>query len=101
MNQTEFTQAVQEVFKRASLLLQKKNSDYSGQADPFKNFNLCEAMGLVSVERGLLVRMLDKIGRISTLIKNNSPQVQESIEDTLIDLINYSAILITYLKTKE
>lgn len=45
--------------------------------------------------------MLDKIGRISTLIKNNSPQVQESIEDTLIDLINYSAILITYLKTKE
>lgn len=101
MNQTEFTQAAQEVFKRASLLLQKKNSDYSGQDDPFKNFNLCETMGLVSVERGLLVRMLDKMGRISTLIKNNSPQVQESIEDTLIDLINYSAILILYLKTKE
>lgn len=101
MNQTEFTEAVQEVFKRASLLLQKKNSDYSGQDDPFKNFRLCETMGLISVERGLLVRMFDKMGRISTLIKNNSHQVQESIEDTLIDLINYSAILITYLKTKE
>lgn len=101
MNQIEFTEAVQEVFKRASLLLQKKNSDYSGQDDPFKNFRLCEAMGLVSIERGLLVRMLDKMSRISTLIKNNSHQVQESIEDTLIDLINYSAILITYLKTKE
>lgn len=101
MNQVEFSESIQDVFKRASLLLQKKNSDYSGQDDPFKNFRLCEAMGLVSVERGLLVRMLDKMGRISTLIKNNSPQVQESIEDTLIDLINYSAILVTYLKTKE
>lgn len=101
MNQTEFTEAIQEVFKRATLLLQKKNADYSGQDDPFKNFRLCEAMGLVSVERGLLVRMLDKIGRISTLIKNNSPQVDESIEDTLVDLINYAAILITYRKNKE
>lgn len=101
MNQTEFTEAIQEVFKRATLLLQKKNVDYSGQDDPFKNFRLCEAMCLVSVERGLLVRMLDKIGRISTLIENNSPQVDESIEDTLIDLINYAAILITYRKNKE
>lgn len=101
MNQTEFTQAVQEVFKRASLLLQKKNSDYSGDGDAFKNFRLCEIASLASVEQGILVRMLDKIGRISTLVKNNSPQVQESIKDTLIDLINYSAILITYLKMKE
>lgn len=101
MNQTEFTQAIQEVFKRATLLLQKKNSDYSGDGDAFKNFRLCEAASLASVEQGILVRMLDKLGRVSTLVQHGTSQVDESIEDTLIDLINYSAILITYLKTKE
>jgi len=43
--------------------------------------------------------MSDKMSRISNLIKDNKPQVKdESIEDTLVDLANYSIILSIYLK---
>lgn len=101
MNSEKFLENVMNTFKCAYMILEKKNQDYSGDEDPFKNFKLCEAAGIVSVEEGILVRMFDKMGRISNLIKQMQTQkVNESIEDTLMDLINYAAILIAYRENK-
>lgn len=70
----------------------KKNNDYGGTADPFKNFREFGALGI-------LVRMSDKFARLRTAIEEQRKfEVDESIEDTAIDLANYSLLLLGYLK---
>ena len=94
-----FLTQIKEVYDEARSLLEKKNRDYSVVCSPFHNLQICEKIGVADTETGMLVRMLDKFGRISTLLKQNSaPAVNESIEDTLIDLMNYCALLIVYRK---
>jgi hypothetical protein len=80
-----------------------KNSDYAQGDDPFMNFRLVEAMKIVDVETGMLVRMSDKFARISNLIgkmhKGEAAAVKdESLMDTCQDLIVYTAILKMYLE---
>ena len=69
-------------------LFEKKNKDYG---DAFANY------GPV----GVIVRMGDKINRLSSVTKNQVSLVQnESIRDTLIDLHNYSAMAIMLMDEK-
>lgn len=66
-------------------LFEKKNRDYG---DAFANY------GPV----GVIVRMGDKIQRLSSVSKNGISLVNnESLRDTLIDLHNYSAMAIMLL----
>lgn len=85
-----------------ALMLQtaeKKNADYAGGAtDPFKNFRLVGVLGVCSTEQGIVVRMADKLARISTLLDKEPSVVGESIMDTLLDLANYALILRAWLK---
>lgn len=59
-------------------------------------------MEICSVEQGFLVRMSDKYARICNLIGNQKENavLDEKVEDTLIDLANYSMLLAVYLKSK-
>jgi hypothetical protein len=41
---------------------------------------------------GVLVRLNDKVERLKNLINSNKDPEYESIEDTLLDLVNYSMI---------
>jgi hypothetical protein len=84
-------------------IMKAKNADYAGSTDPFKNFKQCETLGICSVEKGILVRMSDKMSRISTLIGEDKENAvaDEKIEDTLIDLATYSIILRCYLNDKK
>ena len=72
-----------------------KNHDYAmaNDGDPFKNFRLCEQLGICSVEKGILVRMCDKISRISNLLEKEGKVKDEKLEDTLLDMANYAVIL--------
>lgn len=82
---------------------QKKNADYSGAGDdPFNNFrhigNLVKVNGVDMVAAGFLTRMSDKFSRIGSFIAKGELQVKdESVEDTLLDLANYAALLAGYL----
>jgi hypothetical protein len=78
-----------------------KNTDYAGKGDPFRNFKLCEQLGICSVEQGIMVRMSDKMSRISNLLTNEAQVKSESIYDTLEDLSVYSIILKCYLEQKK
>ena len=72
----------QKVQKEGMELFEKKNADYG---DAFANY------GPV----GVIVRMGDKIQRLSSVSKNGINLVNnESLRDTLIDLHNYSAMAI-------
>lgn len=102
MNHTEFTDHIQTVFNKVTELVRNKNTGYSDDANAFSNFELCENAGVCSVERGIMVRMFDKMGRISNLLGEASSQleVEESITNSLMDLIGYAAILIVYRKSR-
>lgn len=81
-------------------LTSKKNADYSGDINAFQNFLLADVLGITTVERGILVRMTDKLQRIANLV-DKDPQVKsEAIADTLTDLAVYSIILRIYLEEK-
>lgn len=74
-------------------LTQRKNADYAGEEDPFKNFR---EFGTT----GFLVRMSDKWSRIRNLLSSGkAPAVKdEKVEDTLLDLATYSILLICWLR---
>ncbi len=69
----------------------KKNNDYGGHTDPFKNFRDFE-------ELGILVRMSDKFARLRTALaeKREFQVSDETVEDTALDLANYALLLICY-----
>lgn len=79
---------------------QRKNHDYGGSNnDPFANFRNSTIAG-VSVERGILVRLMDKMSRISTLLDKDAMVIDEAVNDTIDDAINYLAILKSYRNQK-
>ena len=82
-------QQMQNVQTEGLELFKKKNADYG---DSFANF------GPV----GVIVRMGDKINRLSSVTKNGVHLVDnESVRDTLIDLHNYAAMAIMLLDDKK
>jgi len=79
----------------------RKNADYGGSNnDPYANFRNSTIAG-VPVERGILVRLMDKMSRISTLLDKEAQVKDEAIEDTIDDAINYLAILKSYRKNNK
>ena len=79
---TDRVEQMLKVHQEALELFKKKNADYG---DSFANF------GPV----GVIVRMGDKINRLSSVTKNGVHFVDnESIRDTLIDLHNYAAMAV-------
>jgi hypothetical protein len=82
---------------KARFIMEAKNSDYTGGAatpDPFANFRNYERLNVCSAKVGILSRMVDKISRISTFVGQKKLQVSdETVVDTIVDLINYSILL--------
>lgn len=78
-------------------IMARKNRDYAGQqadSDPFANFRRCQALGLCSPEVGLLVRLVDKLCRLITFAQSGRLSVEdETVYDTIIDMINYPVLL--------
>lgn len=97
MNYDDFITELETNVRDDLIILRDKNSDYASDSDPFQNFRMVENNGLCSVEKGILVRMSDKMQRITNLISREAKVKDESIMDTLSDLRNYANILQVYL----
>lgn len=103
MRSEELFKIHEKICKESLELMKKKNHDYSGKSgfEPFANFTRAEAMGITTTEKGMLVRMLDKMSRLSSFMEAKEFKVQdEKIEDTIKDMINYSILLYAYLQDK-
>lgn len=82
-----------EMFKNITTEMLKiyeaKNTDYGSSVhDTYEDF------GIVAY----LVRMQDKMNRLKQLSKSKAKVLDEKIEDTLIDLANYSILALIELK---
>jgi len=87
-------------FDKCYKLAESKNNDYACETDPFRNFKSSELVG-VPVERAILVRMTDKIARLSNGIDGQYKVKDEQFSDTCNDLINYCAILKAYKEMQD
>lgn len=87
-----FLQSIRQTYADCISIVEVKNQDYGADADPFRNFRMAEWAGL-TVEEGILLRSLDKMARLTNVIKKGTAVKDESVNDTIMDLINYLAIL--------
>jgi hypothetical protein len=98
MNRTEFYTGITNTYKEAYEIIKKKTNDYASEEHPMHNLELIERL-TNSIDRntGIFVRMSDKFSRLGNLLfskENKEAKVlDESIDDTLLDIINYAAIL--------
>jgi hypothetical protein len=81
------------MFSDAADIMKRKRNDYSSNEDPLRNIKSIEALG-IDARLGVIIRILDKISRIKTLMFDSEQQVMdESRRDTIVDAINYLCIL--------
>jgi len=87
----EFIRDVWSILDSAGNLLIRKHSDYGPK-------NIAHSPG--GALNGLRVRMWDKVARINNLLDSRVSPSNESLRDSFIDLLNYSAIAIMVLDKK-
>jgi hypothetical protein len=87
----DFIIDVWSILDSAGNLLISKHHDYGPK-------NIAHSPG--GPLNGLRVRMWDKVARINNLIDSNVSPSNESLRDSFIDLLNYSAIAIMVLDKK-
>jgi hypothetical protein len=97
MTQEQFYASLEATFKRGLEIIHLKNADYANSANPFRNFESASIAGL-GVERAILVRVLDKLSRVSNLLSKDPAVVEETVNDTILDAINYLAIMKAYIE---
>lgn len=87
----EFISDVWRIMDTAGNLLVRKHHDYGPK-------NIAHSPG--GPLNGLRVRMWDKIARINNLIDSDVNPSNESLRDSFLDLLNYSAIAMMVLDGK-
>ena len=87
----EFVQDVWRILDTAGNLLLRKHKDYGPK-------NIAHSPG--GPLNGLRVRMWDKVARINNLLDSKVSPSNESLRDSFIDLLNYSAIASMVLDKK-
>lgn len=81
-------------------IMQRKSHDYATDTDVLSNFKLVSQICGLETHQIVLVFLATKIVRLGELSKGKTPN-NESITDTLLDNINYSAILQMLMKEKD
>lgn len=87
----------EELFKKCLSVMRAKNADYSG-VDCFENFRASATLTGVPMTKGVMVRLADKFTRIKNLLDKSNVVKDEAIQDTILDAINYLAILYSILE---
>ncbi len=86
-----------ELLQQMADLHSRKNHDYAGD-DPLSNLRASEEID-IPAWKGILIRLMDKWGRLKTFAKTGSFEVKdESVNDTLMDNAVYSLLCIIVLE---
>ena len=109
-------QRMEKIFAKCIKIARKKNADYTEQTDdPFANFRdpslrewIGQNTGTYRLEQlddtilGITVRLGDKAARRKNIMYTGNTNVsEESQMDTILDEINYLAILASYMISKK
>lgn len=91
---------IAKTFNKSLDIVERKNNDYSEDSNPFANFTT-SSIAHVGVPQAILVRTIDKLCRTGNLLVRPAVVLDENLEDTIIDGINYLAILLAYLHSTQ
>ena len=81
-------------------ILFKKGNDYAN-TDRLSNFKLAGSICQLKAEQNCLSLIATKVARLGVLISSDKEPNNESIQDSILDLANYSILLSMILKDKE
>lgn len=87
------------VLTRSREIMAKKNHDYSKEG-ALGNFFVAESLQACSAENGIIVRMGDKLSRLVSVLSKGNLVKDEALEDTILDIVNYSVLLIAVIQDK-
>jgi hypothetical protein len=94
MTTDEVLEIHEDLCQLAQSIMKIKQADYTNGVDnPFRNFELGPHLGVGTVSGGIFIRFLDKVSRLATFISKGKLQVNESVQDTIVDAINYLVLL--------
>lgn len=89
-----------QILKEMAELHARKSQDYGLEEDPLTNVRNAEEFGIPAWV-GVMLRANDKMRRIKSMA-HKGKLVNESLEDSLLDLANYSILaLILYREAKQ
>lgn len=88
--QEEHLRSVYEILKEVQL---KKGNDYAGDLDRLKNFKVAGAICGITAAQQCLSLIATKVARLGTLLGSNKAPCNETIMDSVLDLISYSILL--------
>jgi len=106
MKQKEQLEFIEEINSKGIELLKSKGYDYANDGDVLKNFKemhqLIELLGvdMNKVEGVNMFYILLKVQRLCNLLFSGKTAKNESVQDTLIDLRNYTDLLNCTLQEK-
>lgn len=100
MNRKQEANEAKKFYDICHKLLIKKAHDYAEDGDCFSNFRKISVACDIEVEKILLMFITLKIARIVELLKKGKTMVGESIQDSCVDIANYSCILSLYENEK-
>lgn len=84
---------IEKLFSDCLRIIKSKNQDYATKENPLQNFSNAECAG-VTRDQVIYARMADKMSRIGSYLAKGKLVVEdESVRDSLADLINLTAIL--------
>ena len=98
MKTPELIALFETTFKNCLDVMLKKNHDYSKGDSALRNFELVQHLQVATPSQGVLVRLSDKFMRICNLYNTPGQVLDESVDDTISDMINYLVILKATLK---
>lgn len=100
MTREQLILRIREITDEMCMTVEKKNADYGSlDVNPFKNFTMVETIGVATAEQGFYTRILDKVMRIGSYIRNGKLRVaDEKVTDTITDLAVYLLLLRCYLE---
>jgi hypothetical protein len=79
----------------------RKNHDYAKDSNPYSNFEEAAATAGCSVDTVFRVLIGIKIARLNELLDSGKPALNESVDDSRMDLTMYAALWTSYRREAE
>ena len=97
MNQKKQEYIFNEITEKMRDIMLSKGNDYANE-DRLSNFKLAGSICGLTPEQNCLSLIATKVARLGVLLKEKSEPNNESIEDSLVDMANYTLLLIMIMK---
>ena len=93
----KFYEFAKQFYEDAFSIIQKKNNDYSQEKNPFANFEFTAEASGITTERVFLMQIANKLARMRECLDKPILVLDETLTDTLQDMINYCVLLAGYM----